>query len=218
MSRRAVATVVLAAALVAATACGAPEPTARAGARPRQAPATVEPTQTLVTMGSSGTVGEGLDAAVLPQATWPQRLFREAFPRATVLVNAAIEASSAASARARQLPLATEMRPDVVAMWFGTYEAVQDIPPAVLQRELSALVGEVQDLGARVLLADLPATDVPTAAYNRVIAAVAAARDVTLVPLRSEPVTMLDRPDATFLPDAAGQGVIAAAFADALSS
>jgi hypothetical protein len=59
---------------------------------------------------------------------------------------------------------------------------------------------------------------VPTADYNRAIAAVAEEHDLTLVPLHDEPVTMLDGPDSTFLPDVDGQAVIADAFARALNS
>ena len=198
-------------------ACGATGPTGDGDDALRPA-ATMEATQTLVTMGSSGTVGAGLEAFERPQKTWPQVLFREAFPRATVLVNAAIEQSSASAARDDQLPLVAEMEPDVVAMWFGSYEAVQEVSPAQFERDLGALVADVRALGARVLLADLPRSNVPTAAYNRAVADVAAEHDLTLVRLSAREVDMFGASDTTFLPTAAGHQVIADAFADALNS
>jgi hypothetical protein len=80
------------------------------------------------------------------------------------------------------------------------------------------LVADVRALGARVLLADLPRSNVPTAAYSRAVADVAAEHDLTLVRLSAREVDMFGAADTTFLPTVAGHQVIADAFADALNS
>jgi len=206
----AVAAVVAFAICVAA--CGGTNANTGAAERPAVG---VEETQTLFVIGSGATVGIGLDLAL--QDAWPRILHREAFPRATVLVNAALEEASAADALEHQVPLAEELSPAVVAIWLGAIEAFGLSPVDEFAANLDALVERVRATGARVLIADLPEnTAVPIEAFNDAIARVAEEHDATLVSLRSSRITTARGAGPAFLPDVAGHRVIADAFADAL--
>jgi lysophospholipase L1-like esterase len=174
---------------------------------------TVEPTQTLLVMGSSATFGVGLENAW--QDAWPRIFYREAFPRATVFVNGALQDASIADAELHQLPLVGEVSPSVVAIWLGGVEVALGMPVAQFATELEGLVRQVRASGARVLLADLPrsrAADVDP--YNRAIARIASDDGATLVPLHAEAISSFDRSGS--VPDVAGNRTIAHAFERAL--
>jgi hypothetical protein len=175
---------------------------------------TVERTETLVVLGSGATVGEGLGRKL--RDPWPRIFHREAFPRATVLVNAAVENSSTADALVNQVPLVEELSPSIVAIWLGTIEAFNEYPLETFEANLRTIVRRVRAAGADVLLADLPTVStLEVGDYNRVIARVAADEGATLVPLRDRTVRALAGQDWAFLPDRAGHRVVADAFIDA---
>jgi lysophospholipase L1-like esterase len=198
-------TVVLACFLAA---CGGPS-----GSQSGRSTITVEPTQTLLVMGSSGTLGDGLDNPW--QDAWPRIFFRKAFPRATVFVNGATEGASVEDAVTNQLPLVDDVSPSVVAIWLGAVDAVGATPVTDFAANLGRLVQRVRSSGARVLIADLPELGrVDVSAYNVAIARVAAEQQATLVPLHAERVSSFDA--SRFLPDIAGQRVIAQAFERAM--
>jgi lysophospholipase L1-like esterase len=180
-----------------------------------RAPVAVEQTQTLVVMGSSATVGEGLDQPL--QESWPRILHREAFPRATVLVNAATDTSTVADAIRDQLPVAEELRPDVVAIWLGQADLSLGTAVGDFERDLRTLVQRVRAVGARVLLGNLPDTGTPRAdAYDAAIARVARDTGATLVDVHALTIATLGSSTGPFLPNAAGQRAVAGAFAVAL--
>lgn len=175
----------------------------------------VEQTQTLVVMGSSATVGEGLDQPL--QQSWPRILHREAFPRATVLVNAATDTSTVADAIREQLPVAEELRADVVAIWLGQADLSLGTPVGDFGRDLRTLVQRVRAVGARVLLGNLPDTGTARAdGYDAAIASVARDTGATLVDVHALSITTLGPNTGPFLPNAAGQRAVAGAFAAAL--
>jgi lysophospholipase L1-like esterase len=196
--------------------CGTTPETASpsAGARPRAAVAT-DGSEMIVAIGSGATVGAGLDERF--QDAWPRLVHRDAFPRAAVLVNAAVERSSADDAVREQVPLVEELTPAVVMVWLGMVEAFDQRPPADLGEVLTEIVRRSRATSARVLLADLPAAPgVDVAPYNRVIAAVAQNEDATLVALHELDVSRLPGRTLSLLPDRDGHRTIARAFADAL--
>jgi lysophospholipase L1-like esterase len=178
---------------------------------------TIQETQTLVAIGSGATVGEGLGRKL--RDPWPRLFHREAFPRSTVLVNAAVANSSTEDALVDQVPLAEELSPSVVAIWLGTIEAFNEYPLENFEENLRQIVRRVRAGGARVLLADLPTvTTVDVDGFNRVIARVAADEGATLVPLHGRTVRALAGEDWAFLPDRAGHRAIADAFIDAYAA
>jgi lysophospholipase L1-like esterase len=198
-----------------ATACSTPgdDRTDDAGA----AAVTTEATSTLLIMGSAASIGDQLDEPL--QDSWPRVFYREAFPRATVLVNAAGRSSTVLDAQRDQLPLAQELRPDVVAIWLGQADLVIGTPVALFETELATLVQRVRETGARVLLANLTAhgaSAARTAAFNDAVADVARAQDATLVDLFHTRISTLATVNDTFAPDVAGHRAIARAFTDAL--
>jgi hypothetical protein len=173
----------------------------------------VEKTKTLVVMGTSATVGDGLDQQLKLQDAWPRIFYRNAFPRATVLLNAGVQDESTEDALSDQVPLVEEASPSIVAIWLGAVEASEQRPITQFAADLNGVVRRARATGARVLLADLPpVAGIDVSAYNRVIARVAADQGATLVPLHAQTISMLPRQELAFLPDPAGHRVIARAF------
>jgi hypothetical protein len=194
------------------TACGSDPGPSAAGAR-AATETTVERTQLLVTVGGSATFGDGLDESL--RDGWPHVLHRTAFPRATVLVNAAVRRSTAREALEQQVPLVEELRPAVVAIWLGSVEVRSGSPVDEFAADLGAVVRRADATGARVLLANLPrGPDLDVDAYNAAIARIASAQDVALV--RLDTLAIGNTGQSPFLPDREGHRAIAAAFADAL--
>jgi acyl-CoA thioesterase-1 len=177
--------------------------------------ATSRPGATFMVIGTSASTGDGL---VLPlQYAWPRLVFRQAFPRTTVFVNAAVSGSSAENALREQVPLVEQLHPTVVVIWLGAVEVSQLVPVAEFKTNLRAVVDGTRATGARVLLADLPTyptTDVRP--YNAVIDGIARDTGVALVPLRDVKVTWII-PDPFFLPNINGNRAIAAAIEASLS-
>jgi lysophospholipase L1-like esterase len=202
----------LASLAVVALACGASACGTDGGSTSGRPVVTVEATQTLLVMGSSATLGVGLENAW--QDAWPRIFYREAFPRATVFVNGALQDASIADAESNQLPLVEEVSPSVVAIWLGGIEASLGMPVTEFATELEDLVSRVRASGARVLLANLPNARADVTAYNVAIARIASEQQATLVPLHDERISTFD-PSQT-VPDVAGHRVIARAFERAL--
>lgn len=175
--------------------------------------------QTLLVIGSETSADGGLSDPL--REAWPRVLFTEAFPLSTTLVNAASGPSTVADAIAEQVPLAAEVRPDVVAVWLGSYDLLQGTPPEALGARMRDLLDAVTGDGTRVLVADLPRLpaydDDLRQSYNEQIAAAAQAVGATLVPLGDRALEPVDAEHA-YQPDAAGHRIIAGAFADALAA
>ncbi len=174
------------------------------------------PAVKLVTIGGSATEGDGL-ADRLREA-WPYLVYHDAFGRASTLVNAALDDATVENAISQQLPLVQEVKPDVVAIWLGADDLRQSTPMSAFTSGLTALIDGVRAVGTRtILVATLPLSLGPGATkYDASIRDVVMATHSVLVELqRSDvPLTSPDRFPAQ--PNAAGQRVVARAFADAL--
>ena len=173
------------------------------------------PAATFAVIGTSASVGDGLQFPL--QYSWPRLVFREALPRTTVFVNAAVSGSSAENALHDQVPLVEQLHPTVVVIWLGAVEVSQLASPVQFEANLRVVVDGARSTGARVLLADLPAypkTDVRP--YNAVIDDIARETGVTLVPLHALAVSWLVN-EPLFLPDVNGHRTIATAIEASLS-
>jgi hypothetical protein len=144
-------------------------------------PTTTAPrTPVLVTIGSDATFGNVLYPLT---DSWPQKLYHEAFPQSTVLVNAADRAVTVDRAGVLQVPLALQEHATVVAVWLGDADLAANFPASAFKANLDSLVKELRDSGARVLLGNLSRARPGAAAYDDAIASVARARGATLVDL-----------------------------------
>ena len=138
----------------------------------------------LVTIGGDATFGDGLDDPL--RDSWPQKLYHEAFPESTVLVNAANPgAVTVERATAAELPLALEEHATVVAVWLGDADLRAKLPVATFEANLNDLVESLRDSGARVLLGNISRALRGAAGYDDAIVSVARARGATLVDLAS---------------------------------
>ena len=118
-------------------------------------------TTTYVAIGSSDAVGNGstdpLDDA------WPQILFRDTLPPATVFYNLATPTSTMAQALGDQLPEAEQLTPSLVTVDLGTTDLFDAVPSATFGAQLHALLTRLLQRGhPTVLVANLaPVTDLP---------------------------------------------------------
>ncbi len=176
--------------------------------------------QSLLVIGSGSSNGEELGDPL--REAWPRVLFGEMLPPSTTLVNGASGPSTVAEAIVEQVPLADELRPDLVAVWLGSYDLNQGTPPEEFGTQMRALIGALAASGSgRVFVADLPRLpaydEELRVLYNDEIAAAVLASDATLVPLRDETLAPVDA-EHDYQPDAAGHRLIAEAFADSMLS
>ena len=170
----------------------------------------------LVTIGGSATEGDGVPDRF--RDAWPYILFDEAFPISTSLVNAALDDATVARAQADQLPLAREVKPQVVAIWLGTDDLAQHTPVAYFSSELRTLIEELRATGAqRILVADLPrAFGAGVREYDTAIRRVVQSTNATFVELENAPISLVTDRGSAEQPDTASHRVIATAFEQAL--
>lgn len=172
--------------------------------------ATTERRAVLVTIGSAATFGDGLANKL--RDSWPQKLYHEAFPTSTVLVNASDRAVTVGRALGQPLALALEVHATVVAVWLGDTDAsVENFGTS-----LDLLVERLRDSGARVLLGNLSRDRAGDAAANDAIARIARARGATLVDLTTA-LSGTPGVGPSSLVDVATSRKIAEAFAAALA-
>ncbi len=144
----------------------------------------------------------------------------EAQPRKTVFVNGALDDATVARALATQVPLARELRPDIVEVWLGADDLRSGTSIQVFRGLFSQLLDQLQATGSpRVLVADLPAAyGVTTARYNDAIHRVVRDAGAQLVSLADVRVNLVAVAGVIRQPDAASQEVIADAFATAITA
>jgi hypothetical protein len=133
----------------------------------------------LVSIGSNATFGDGLDNPL--RDAWPQRLFHDAFPRSTVLVNASDRLVTVGRALGQPLSIALEVHATVVAVWLGDLDLATGVAAPIFEADLDRLVKQLRASGARVLLGNLSLAQPGAAAYDDAIARVAQARGATPV-------------------------------------
>jgi lysophospholipase L1-like esterase len=173
---------------------------------------------TVVAIGGSATAGEGVSDRL--HKAWPYRMFRDALPRSSVFVNAAVEGATAASAETAQVPIVQELHPDIVAIWLGADDLVAHVPIADFARALSRVITAVQAAGTdRVLVGNLPsAYGRDVGSYNSAIQHVVRETGSELVELDREHVTVDPVSGAALRLDDASHAVVAGAFGRKISA
>jgi hypothetical protein len=213
--RRACGGVAAAAVLVVAAACGGstPHSSATAGAVPA-----VPTPSTLVVMGDAATAP--VTQSIPVDASWPQRFFRKAMSRNTVLVNVAAQLAPAHLALRTELPIVTQLHPAVVAMMIGFVDVAEQQPTDAFSASLDGLITGARAAGARtVLVATLPEQTRGVAPYNRVIRDVVQRDGAVLVDLSPLDISFVDdQSEPTEVPDRASQLLIGNAFTAAYLS
>jgi lysophospholipase L1-like esterase len=171
---------------------------------------------TLLTIGGSATEGDGLPDRL--HDAWPYLLWDQAFPVSTSLVNAALDDATIKNAQADQLPLAQEVKPQVVAVWLGIDDLAQHTPIDQFAAELRALIDELRATGAqRILVADLPdAFGAGAVSYNTATRSVVQSTKATLVELEHAAISIAPSRGLADQPDAAAHRVVVSAFEQAL--
>jgi lysophospholipase L1-like esterase len=169
------------------------------------------PALTVLAIGGSATEGDGIPNRL--HDAWPYRVFHDAFGRATTFVNGAIDDATVANALSLQVPLAAELKPDVVEVWLGADDIVSGTSTAAFESGLASVVDALHADGAkRVLVADLPAAyGARVPAFNDAIHRVVKRTGADLVPLASARIK-LTTGGGTAEPDTASHAAIAAAF------
>lgn len=174
------------------------------------------PSKTVLLLGGRSSDGDGIADRL--RDAWPYRVF-DALPRATVFVNNARDQATVAEALSEQVPLARDLKPDLVEVWLGADDAAAATPLPAFVRDLSRLIVMLRAAGARrILVGDLPAAyGAATARYNDAIHQVVRDAGAELVALSRARIN-LGSPREGRLPDAASQPVIAAAFTTAINT
>jgi len=174
------------------------------------------PSKTVLLLGGRSSDGDGIADRL--RDAWPYRVFH-ALPRTTVFVNNARDEATVAEALSEQVPLARDLKPDLVEVWLGADDVAAATPIPAFMRDLSRLIVMLRTAGAgRILVGDLPAAyGEATARYNDAIDQVVRDAGAELVPLSRARVD-LGSPREGRLPDAASQPVIAAAFTTAINA
>ncbi|MCA1847060.1 MAG: SGNH/GDSL hydrolase family protein, partial [Actinobacteria bacterium] len=111
-----------------------------------------------VAVGASDAVGVG--ARRPNREAWPRLLHRQAFPRGTRFVNLGVSGATVASALARQVPRAEQLRPDVVTVWLVVNDILAGMAPDDYEPLLDELVGRLRGGDAsRLLVGNCPYLD-----------------------------------------------------------
>jgi lysophospholipase L1-like esterase len=111
-----------------------------------------------VAIGSSETFGAGADNPFVE--AWPRLLYRTAFDRDTVFVNASADGSTVADALEEQVPLARELDPTFVTVWLNLDDLAAGVPVATYERQLAELVRALRRGGrTEVFVATVPPVD-----------------------------------------------------------
>jgi acyl-CoA thioesterase I len=143
----------LVATVVVATACGATSGEVGAAAVPSVSPS--GPPITYVAIGASESVGFGADDPVTQG--WTQVFYRTSLQRATTFVDLGIPGATVAQALDEEVPHAAELSPELVTVWLNANDLIDGVPEATYGTELSTLLRELRDAGARwILVANTP--------------------------------------------------------------
>lgn len=135
-------------------------------------------------------VGDSLSAAhnIPREAGWVALLRERVQTRCAAwkVVNASISGETSAGGRERLPELLERHQPDVVVLELGANDGLRAVPPAVLRRNLRAMIETAHDAGAAILLAGirLPKNYGPLyrERFEAVFSELADAHDVALLP------------------------------------
>ncbi len=199
----------LAISLVGASACSSGSGT-RGGAAPGIPATSASPT--LVVLGDAATAP--ITDTIPVGESWPQRFFRAALTRDTVLVNLAPQVASARLASQLEIPIAARLHPAVIAVLVGFLDVVEQRPIDDFRTTFERLMADIHTTGAHtVLVATLPDEMRGVAPYNAVITQAVHAAGAVLVDLAPLTTHFVRDPEPiTPVPDRASQAAIAAAF------
>ncbi len=145
---------------------------------------------TILIVGDSISAGFGLDTSKGWVALLQQRLGHEGF--SDKVINASISGDTSGGGQARLAPLLAANKPDLVILELGGNDGLRGQPPAQLQQNLSAMVRQSKEAGAKVLILGMK---IPpnygeryTTAFAAVYPKVAQENSVPLVPFMLEGV------------------------------
>lgn len=199
----------LAVACLFAAACG----DSSTDAPPPPAPA-VEPTDwagTIVAMGDSLTAGLGVDEAQAYPARLQARLTADGYPYRVINAGVSGETSSGALSR---LDWVLTLAPNLIILETGANDGLRGIDPGLVRKNIDTMVARLQAEGVAVILAGMKMVrnlgPEYTDAFEAVYPAVAAARNVPLIPFFLEGVAgdpALNQADGIH-PTADGYGVV----------
>jgi acyl-CoA thioesterase-1 len=166
----------------------------------------------ILAFGDSLTAGFGLPAAQSFPAQLEARLRAKGI--AADVVNAGVSGDTTAGGLAR-IDWALADRPQLVILALGANDALRGIDPAVVRRNLDAMIRKVKAHGAKLLLLGMRAPtnwgDAYERAFDRIFPDLARAYDVPLYPFFLQGVAMkpeLNQPDGLH-PNERGVAVLA---------
>ena len=134
-------------------------------------------------------------------------------------MNAALDGATVANVSVEQLPVAEEVKPDVVAIWLGADDLAQRTPVDRFRSGLQTLIDQIRRTGAtRILVADLPPAYHGVEPYNTAIREVVRSTKSTLVELADAGISLAPTDRLADQPDVASHRLIAAAFTRALKT
>jgi lysophospholipase L1-like esterase len=176
------------------------------------APASAAPVQHVLALGGGATEGDGIRDRL--QQAWPYLVFHDAFPISTVFVNGALDGATVASALETQVPLAVELKPDVVEVWLGADDLAVATPVPDFTLGFTDVITRLRSAGSRrILVADLPeAYGGRVSDYNTAIHEVVTRTNAELVRLATARIALPRTEGSTPLLDEAGHRAVAAAF------
>ena len=171
------------------TACSESETTAPADAPPPPAVEQTDWAGTIVAMGDSLTAGLGVDEAQAYPARLQARLAADGYPYRVVNAGVSGETSSGALSR---LDWVLTLAPDLIILETGANDGLRGIDPGLVRKNIDAIVARLQAEGVAVILAGMKMVrnlgPDYTDAFEAVYPAVAADRNVPLVPFFLEGV------------------------------
>jgi lysophospholipase L1-like esterase len=115
---------------------------------------TQRPAYIFVAIGASETFGTGADRPATQN--WPTDLSSR-LPRGTQVVNLGIPGITAPEAVLNELPEALDAQPNLVTVWLGTNDIVDQVSLGDYQQSLDSILGQLQrQTRARVAVANIP--------------------------------------------------------------
>lgn len=120
-----------------------------------------QPAFTYVAIGASDSFGVGTDDPA--RDSWPRVLAGLMGPD-THLINLGIPGETAAQARATELPIALDAKPNVVTIWLGVNDIIQSVPVETYAANVAAILRALDTYtNAHVFVANIP--DLTTLPY-----------------------------------------------------
>ncbi len=105
------------------------------------ATATPRPSLVFAAIGASETFGTGAD--IPARQNWPTDL-QPRLPAGAQVINLGIPGITAHEALQGELPEALDARPDIVSVWLGTNDVIQNVPLADYQQDLDTILTKLE--------------------------------------------------------------------------